>query len=343
MLGAAAATGATSGATSGAAVRRRIIDIHHHYAAPAFEAFNRRFVPGSQPLPWNLTAHLADMDATGVALSVLSGFSPTAGGSAEDRRALSRAVNEFGARLVQDHPGRFALFATLPIPDVDACLAEAAYASETLGAVGFTVYTDDGRRYLGDPAFDPLWSELDRRRAVVFVHPHAPDCCTGLVRGVPDTIIEFAAATSRSIASLIFSGATQRFRNIRFVFPHGGGAVPFLIERFMGGATAEIVPGTITRGGRVPLAQPPGGVLVELRRMYFDTAQIANPVSLRATKEVVGASQMLFGTDVWFRSERETYDGLALSRVFSEAELDQVCAGNALGLLPVLAKAMERR
>lgn len=315
---------------------RRFVDVHHHFVAPAFADFNARFVPGSGPLPWKLEDDLRDMDASHTTLAVLSGFTPSIGGTIEDRRTLSRGTNDFGAQLAARHPGRFALFATLPLPDIDGSLREAAYAFDTLHAVGLTVYTDAAEHWLGDPIFDNLYKELDRRNAVVFVHPHAPVCCTNIVPNVPDTLIEFGTATSRTIASLIFNGTTQRFPNIRWIFSHGGGTIPFLIERLLGNTSAEIVPGIRTTGGHLNLKQPPAGALAELRRMYFDTAQIANPVALRALRSVVGSAQILYGTDHWFRSNQETAAALCDSHVFTPAELNRVAFSNLETLIPSL-------
>jgi 6-methylsalicylate decarboxylase len=316
------------------------IDVHHHYLPPEFHAFNRRFLKQSPaPSVWDKAEGLADMDRSGTALAVLSGFTSHVGGTIEDRRALARATNDFGAALMKERPGRHALFATLPLPDMDGCLREMEYGLDTLGAVGVTVYADSGDRWLGDPSFTPLHEALNRRKAVVFVHPHSPDCCVNLVKGVPDSLIEFAATTTRTIASLIFNGVTVRYPDIRFIFAHGGGVMPFLIERLLGGAQAEIVPGVITRGQPIiPLKQPPGTALRELRRMYYDTAQIANPVALRALKDVIPSSQILYGTDVWYRSAQETSRGILQSGVFSARELEGIWRGNAMRLMPSLAR-----
>jgi predicted TIM-barrel fold metal-dependent hydrolase len=315
---------------------QRWIDVHCHVNAPAFNDFNIRFGGQRNPPPWTLESAMRDMDETGVALAVLSGWTPSEGGTASDRLAVARGTNEFIAKLGQDHPGRFALFATLPLPDIDASIEE---------AVQLTVYTDAGKAYLGDPQFNDLYAELDRRGAVVFVHPHAPACCIGVVPGVPDSFIEFGTATSRTIASLIFSGQTLRYPNIQWIFSHGGGTVPFLIERFLAGTQAEIVPGIVTRGQAAAqnIKQPPGTFLAELRKMHFDTAQIANPAALRTLKTVVGTSQILFGTDVWYRTEKETAQAVVASAVFSSSELQQIARTNALKLLPALSRLPARR
>jgi len=332
-------------AASASRAALKFIDIHHHYVAPAFVEFNRRFAYGGRvnvgAMSWDLAADLRDMDAAGCAVALLSGFTPSAGGTPQDRAALSRAYNEFGAQLVQQHPDRFRLLATLPLPDVDASLKEAAYAFDTLGAAGLTVYTDAGAKYLGDASFTDLYAEMNRRRAIVFVHPHSPACCVNILPGVQDSVIEFGSATSRAIASLIFSGTTVRFPDIRFVFAHGGGTVPYLIERFLGGTQAQLSPGvTIIGTQSTHLNQPPGTALAELRRMHYDTAQINNPVALRALKSVVGASQILFGTDVWYRSVVDSARRLASSGVFNSRELRQVANGNAIRMIPSLQRML---
>lgn len=344
-LAAAGAMGAVAApvlaASAAKAGRPKFIDVHHHYISPGYTEFNRRFLrgggSGGAP-PWDLAADLRDMDAAGTAVALVSGFTSSEGGTTQDRAALAREQNEFGAKLVQDHPTRFRLLATLPLPDVDASIKEATYALDTLKAVGLTVYTDAGRLYLGDPAFADLYAELDRRKAIVFAHPHSPMCCTNVVPGVQDSVVEFGAATTRTIASLIFSGTTLRYPNIRFIFSHGGGMMPFLIERFLGGTEADIAPGVHLIGQEsAHLKQPPGTALAELRRMYFDTAQINNPVALQPLKTVVGASQILFGTDVWYRTEVDSVHRLTASKVFTPAELQRVAHGNAVRLIPSLA------
>jgi len=261
-------------------------------------------------------------------------FVPTTVGTAAQRAVLARAINEGAARLAADHPGRFASLAALPLPDVDASLAELAYAADSLGACGFAVYTTVGDRWIGDRAFDPLFAELDRRRGVLFVHPTTAACCQNLLPGVPDNIIEYQTDTSRAIASVVFGGVTTRFPGIRFVFSHGGGTMPYLIERFLGGTAAEIVPGVLTSGQGGPYVpkQPEGGALTHLRRLHYDTAQCANPVAMRALHSVVGASQIVFGSDYFYRTATETIRGLETCGAFSRAELDAIARGNAVRL-----------
>ena len=255
---------------------------------------------------------------------------------------MSRECNEAAARLRADYPGRFGSFATIPMTDVDGALRELGYALDTLNAEGIGLFSNyQSNKWLGDSAFDAIWQELNRRKTVVYVHPAPADCCRDINQGVPPTWIEYGADTGRAIGSLIMSGTTSRYPDITFIFSHGGGILPFVVERFLGGTAEEIVPGIVTKGqggsGVVGSGYPeqvPRGTLHEIRKMYYDTAQIANPVALQATKQVVGTSQILFGTDYWFRTAVETVRGLETSQVFTVEELAAINRGNAARILP---------
>ncbi|HKT54654.1 MAG TPA: amidohydrolase family protein [Caulobacteraceae bacterium] len=315
---------------------RDIVDVHNHYGSRHLSEFAANYKSSRELffIPWNVQMALDDMDSAGVSKAILSQFVPSALGDREARRKLARDLNDEGARIVRDYPRRFGFFATLPIPSIDDCLAEITYGLDVLKADGIAILTSEGQKWLGDPYLDPIYQELDRRHAVVFVHPHAPDCCAGLVPAVPDYIIEFGADTTRAIGNLIWTGTTTRYPNVRFIFSHGGGAMPFLIERFLAGTSAEVVPGIVIHGKSPPFVpkQPPRGVLAELRRMYYDVAQCANPVALRALRQVVPVSQILYGSDFGYRSNAETLQGLINSEVFSPNEVRAVEFDNARAL-----------
>ena len=169
----------------------------------------------------------------------------------------------------------------------------------------------------------------------MFVHPVAGACCVNLVQDVNDNIVEFGADSTRTIASLIYSGTAGKYPAIRWIFSHGGGVMPFVIERFLLGSQAEIVEGVVTKGQDGPApAKVTQGTLGEIRKMHFDTAQISNPVALEALRKVVPVSQILFGTDYWYRTPEETARGLMTSRVFNDAELTMIHRGNAERLFP---------
>ena len=315
------------------------IDVHHHYQSPAYAQFLSKHPAAGPPVHWTLEADLDDMDGSGTATAILSNFTPPTEGALDERRNLARANNEFVTRLIAGHPGRFGLFATIPLPDIDGCLRELEYALDILKADGVATYSNSGDRWLGDALFDPLWAELNRRKALVYVHPTPADCCRNLVPDVPDTIVEYGADTTRTIASLIFSGTTARHPDVRFIFAHGGGTMPFVVERFLGGTQAEIVPGVVTKGQSPPFTpkQPPNGALYELRKMHYDTAQCSNPVAMSALRKVDPVTQILYGTDYWFRTAGETARGLTTCGVFSVEELAAIDRGNAMRLLPRLS------
>ncbi len=328
----------------GAATSPWRIDVHHHFIPPAYRDFFAvaKTPSGGPPIVpptnWSLEATLEAMERGGTAKAVLSIFTPTDVGTLEQRVRLSRDINEYAAKLRADHPGRFGHFASLPMPDMDACLTELAYAFDTLKVDGVAIYSNVGDRWVGDASFEPLYAELNRRKAIVFVHPVIANCCRGLIAGIPDNIIEYGTDTSRVIASLIFNGITTRYPDIRFLFPHGGGTMPYLIERFLGGTKAEIIPGVVTQGQGPPYVphQPPAGALHEVRKMFYDTAQCANPVAMAALRKLVPTSQILFGTDYFYRTPEETAAGLESCGIFSKSELRAIGRDNAVKLLAAI-------
>ena len=325
--------GAGALALSGLAARRAgaqtpaknsLVDVHHHLAPPAYIADLTRRKLGFPPtLEWTPEKSLADMDAAGVGTAILSITTPGVWfGDAAAAAALARVCNEYGAKLAADRPRRFGTFAALPLPNVDASLREIEYALDTLKADGIGLFTSYGDKWLGDPAFAPVMDELNRRKAVVYTHPTDANCCVNLIAGVPEPIIEYGTDTSRTIASLLFTGTASRCPDIKFIFSHGGGTMPFLIERYV----------------RLPLlsksaaAKTPEGVMPLLQKFHYDTAQVANPAAMAALTKVVPTSQILFGTDFPFRSSLDHVNGL--KQIFDAADLRKIENDNARALLP---------
>ncbi|HEV8437670.1 MAG TPA: amidohydrolase family protein [Methylomirabilota bacterium] len=303
------------------------IDVHHHHAPPGFVAEITRRQTGQRPLmEWTPAKSIEDMDRAGVATSITSITQPGVWfGDAAAARRLARECNEYAARLVSDYPARFGMFAVVPTPDTDGSLAEIAYALDVLKADGIGLLTSYGDKWLGDLAFIPVMAELNRRKAVVYTHPTTANCCRNLVPDVPPSIIEWGTDTTRTIASLVFSGASVRFPDIQFIFSHGGGTMPFLTERFI----------------RLPLANKelqarlPNGVAHELRRFHYDTAQAAHPMALASLLKLVPVSRVLFGTDFPFRTSEDHVKGLT-EYGLSAADLRAIDRDNALRLLPRL-------
>jgi predicted TIM-barrel fold metal-dependent hydrolase len=283
------------------------IDIHRHVSPPFYQATIKGIYP--KPFPpllasWTPETCLADMDAAGIELGVLS-MPARPGmyfGDVAAARAFCRQINEYMAGLRRTYPGRFGMFAALPLPDIEGSIAELAYALDVLKAEGVGAFTSYGSTYLGDPSLAPLWAELDRRHAIVFTHPTDSECCPNPVPQMHETVVEFGADTARTIGSLVFSGTATQFPNIRFVFSHGGGAMPFAIDRFL-------------NQSRTPktAALLPNGVEYELRRFYYDTAFASSPVAMAALTTLVPSSQIVLGTDFPYNAGATTVAALHAS------------------------------
>jgi predicted TIM-barrel fold metal-dependent hydrolase len=302
------------------------IDVHHHLMYPGYldEVSGRR---AGSTFKWSPQMSLDDMDKSAIALSVLSLIQPSAvAQDLEKGRRIARTSNEYGAQLVRDHKGRFASFATLPLLDTDGALKEIAYALDTLKAEGIGLMTSYQDKYLGDASFAPIWQELNRRKAVIYTHPLSPECCKNIRSDVPPAVIEYATDTTRTIASLVFSGTAARYPDIRWIFSHSGGTMPFLLSRF--------VRHEIDMKDRAK-ERIPNGVMHELKKFHYDTAQGNHSGALAALMKIVAPSQVLFGTDFPFRDGAEEIDGLAAFQ-FRPADLRAIERDNALRLLPTL-------
>jgi len=303
------------------------IDVHHHVTPPLFRTELQGQLLDLPPMrAWTVQKSLDDMDAAGVATSIASVTNPGIWfGDAEQSRRLARDFNDYAAPLAHDHPGRFGVFATLPLPDTEGSLREIDYAFSTLKADGIGLMTNYGDKWLGDPAFEPVMAELDRRKAVVYTHPVAATCCVQLLPDIRDAVIEFATDTTRAMARIMFSGTAARYPDIRWIFSHAGGTAPFLAERLL----------RVPAGSKELAARVPNGVMYELKKFHYDLAQASHPYALASLTRLVSTSQMLFGTDFPFRTAADHVNGLA-EYGFSAADLRAIDRGNALRLMPEL-------
>ena len=302
------------------------IDVHHHFFAPEYVAeIGRQLTAQRVVRDWSPVWAIDDMDQGGVATSITSVTTPGVWtGDAAKSARLARICNEYAAQLVRDYPGRYGFWATLPLPDTNASLRELEYALDTLKADGIGLITSYGDEWLGDPAFDPVFEELNQRGTVVYTHPTAAACCAGLIPDIADAIIEFGTDTTRAIARWLFSGSAVRYPNVRMIFSHGGGTMPFLYERFLRASAAPAL-----------AAKLPNGILHEVRRFFYDTAQASHEMTLASFTRLIPVSQILFGTDAPYRNARE-YAPMLASWGFSADELQAIERGNVMALLPRL-------
>ncbi len=301
------------------------IDVHHHVVAPAYvEAVKKAHLDNPPMTGWTPEKSLEDMDKAGTATSILSPMPPQVGFlPPADAARVARESNEWSRKIATDHPGRFGVFAMLPMPNIDESLKEIAYAFDTLKADGIGMMTNYGDKWLGYPELAPVFEELNRRKVVVYTHPMSPSCCVNVVKGVSDGTVEWGADTTRTITNLIFSGASARYKDITFIFSHGGGVLTAVAERlrvqmvtvppYLGKVTKEMVDH-------------------ELKRFYYDTAQVSNEVTIQALAKLVPLSQIVFGTDFPYRTGIEHVTGLAAR--FNTKELAAIERGNALRFLP---------
>jgi len=315
---------------------RHRIDIHHHFLPQRYMAEEHERIAlsvshnlsGVALLKWTPERALEAMDKNGIEKAIGSISTPGVWfGDVAAARRLSREWNETAASAVADHPGRFGFFAAVAPPDPDGALKEIEYALDTLKATGIGLLSNYEGKALGDPAFAPVFAELNRRKCVVYVHPTMHPCCTGLIPGLIPQAIEFPLDTTRTITSLAVSGTLARCPDIRLVFSHGGGTLPFLAGRIneVAGRNTEIA------------ARNPRGLMAELKRLYCDTASATSVPQLNAMLAFYDASHILFGSDYPFIRPEEGVEGLEHYPLTAAMRAD-IDRNNALALLPQLAK-----
>jgi predicted TIM-barrel fold metal-dependent hydrolase len=314
------------------------IDTHHHLFPPKWLSEHADDIvavaPGIPPtaaLEWSVQKSLDGMDKVGIEAAVLSIATPgTWFGDVAEARDLTRHCNEYGARLIADHPGRFGMFAALALPDVDGSLREIEYVYDVLKLDGIGLMTNYDLKWPGDPAFASVFDELNRRNAVVYFHPTCPAFARNLIPDVPPAITEFVFDTTRAINSLLYSGTLSRCPNIRFIFSHGGGTVPFLADRI---ASLARRPNAGDLRARVP-----NGVEYELRKLYYDVVSVTgNPHGMRALIGLADPTHLLFGTDFPYYRINQVDDGTAMSKI-AELASPAINRDNALALFPRFGK-----
>ncbi|WP_198380454.1 amidohydrolase family protein [Roseomonas sp. KE2513] len=310
------------------------IDVHHHILPAHYVETVGPGPIGSQGssgrVPaWSLEGAIGLMDEAGISTAITSVTAPgVATLEAGAAAGLARWCNDYAARMVSDRPSRFGMFTCLPMQGMDTAIAEAVRSFDELGADGVCLLSNYEGRYLGEEAFRPLYEELDRRAAVVFVHPTSPAQLVS-AGGLSASTLEFPFDTTRAIASLIFSGVTRDYPSIRWILSHAGGAMPYLAGRVE----------WLTRNNPSLRERIPEGFARAMEPLFFDCALSADAVHFAALRALVPDSQILFGTDYPFGPAGQmagTVDALAELGLSAET-LGAIDAGNALRLFPRLA------
>jgi predicted TIM-barrel fold metal-dependent hydrolase len=310
-----------------------LIDTHHHFYPPDYQKLwldyeDARKIPHFPgQVAWSKAKAIEDMDKAGIRTGVLS-IASTPGVwfdlGAEKANQMARACNEFAAEMMRDNPGRFGLFATLSMLDIDKTLAEIEYAFDTLKADGIGLQTNYGDKWLGNGAYKPVFDELNRRKAVVYVHPLVASCCAQLSVGTFPAVIEVPHDTTRTVTSLLLSGGFARWRDIKWLFSHAGGTIPMMAGRI-----------DSFYGARPNLREfAPEGVIGELKRLNYDTANATSAPAIAALLKLVPASKVTYGTDYPYfgLDQMKSLEQLGLDA----ADLKAIGSGNAVGLIPRL-------
>src|SRR5258708_2001785 len=312
----------------------RIVDTHHHFFPPPYleplktwsdKAGLAALWPAQQN--WTVAKAIEDMDRNGVATAMLS--ISTHGiwfGEAQAARKMARICNDYGAEMVRRHPGRFGLFACVPMPDVEGTLREIEYAFDVLKADGIGFTTSYEGKWPGDPTFRPLFEELTRRKAIAYFHPLAPNCCAGmLIPGVTGSPVEYLFDTTRAVVSLLVNGTLAKMKDTRFLFSHAGGTIPMVAGRVVNALK-----------GRKDIAEiAPDGIDAELQKLFYDTANSFYAPTMAALTSYVPETQILFGTDFPYLTIGQNLDGLRKLGL-TDTRLAAITRDNAVRLLPRL-------
>jgi predicted TIM-barrel fold metal-dependent hydrolase len=327
LIGAAALAAATPALAAPAAKPYRI-DLHHHILPPKWIEAARSHKPdntwGPELMSWTPAVAIEHMDQFRIACAVTElGLPGVWWAPPEESAQLARYCNEYAADMARNFPGRFGMFATVPMPHVDETLKEIAYAYDVLKAEGIGFITSYGDLWPGDARFQPVWQELDRRNAVVHFHPTVANCCTALIPGVTAATEEYLFDTARAMTSLLFSGTFSQYPKVRFIFSQAGGAFPSLSDR---------ITRVAQRNAKVK-ARLPNGPEAELKKLYFDLATSTHPMTFGTLRRWTSVERIVLGTDHPYVEMDYTVDALDHAAL-SAKDRQLINTGNALKLFP---------
>ena len=307
------------------------IDVHHHIIPDLYLKALRSFGikdSGGKAFPdWSPEIAIQTLDRQGIQTAITSISCPGVFfGDKEKAAKLARDCNEFSANLAAKNPGRFGFFAILPMPITDISIKECLHSLDTLKADGVVILASSHGKFLGEPEFDDLMFELNKRKAKVLIHPtiHPTSDCLGLQ--IPGYILEFVFDTTRAATNLIFKGTIEKFPDIKFILSHAGGTIPYLAYRL-----------SILNTSPEFLQKSPNGVNYYLKKFYYDTALSPSPIAMSSMLELVDPSHILFGSDFPFvpelmvAKEIDDFNGL---KMLSEKLRYDIQRANALELFP---------
>ncbi|KXG53997.1 Amidohydrolase 2 [Penicillium griseofulvum] len=319
------------------------IDVHSHVVPPIWKeelisanypVKNGTLYTDGFPVPdWTLDSHVSTMDSLGLNYSTISISAPGVFflKEAQKAKSLARSINLLLHNYTQTHPTRLGALCLLPLPFVDEAVEELKYCLDTLGFVGVGLFTNANGTYLGDSALDPIFSALEARKASIFVHPASPDCAS-VAMGHPIPMTEYPFDTVRAIENLLLTGQRAKYPDIKMIFAHGGGAIPFLATRIAGMASLPSLGG---------LSVPES--MAQLAGYYFDTAATTSAIQLAALKSFVGADQIVTGSDypyVPFAQAKPALSSIEANGGFTPVEMGNINNQNALAIFPQIINAL---
>ncbi|HUL83067.1 MAG TPA: amidohydrolase family protein [Gammaproteobacteria bacterium] len=316
------------------------IDVHHHFLPPEFLAYLKRtgtpWTGGPAVPEWNVDLALETMDRYQIASAVASVVPHTYFGDTAAAIHWARHCNDFSARIVQEMPDRFGAFATLPLPDADGACREIEHSLDVLKLDGVVLYSSYGVQYPGDPQFDSVFAELDKRKAIVFIHPNTivPGSIVPKLT-LPWAVVEFVMDTTRCITNLLYSGTFERYPNIRYVVAHAGGTFPWIAWRIA-------MAGQMLHDWQVTM---PKGPMHYLQKLYVDTALSVSDQVMAGLDKLLPQSHVLFGSD-WPMAGTPALHAehayLSSTSALDETRRRAIDRGNALALFPRFGASTER-
>jgi 6-methylsalicylate decarboxylase len=307
------------------------IDLHHHVIPPKWVDAARPYKPdntwGPEIVGWTPAVSIEQMDKHRIAYAVTEiGLPGVWWGKPDEAASLARYSNEFVAEMERAYPGRFGMFATIPLPHIDETLKEIAYAYDTLHADGIGILSSYGTLWPGDQKFDPVWQELNRRKAVIHVHPTVPNGAINLIPDVANAAAEYLFDTARAITSLLFSGTLTRYPDMRFIFSHAGGAFPSIADRVLRMAREK---------PKISARLPGGNPDAVVKNLYFDITATINPINFNGLRNLTSIERIVLGTDLPYVEMDYTLRPLDHEKLSAE-DYARINTGNALDLFPKL-------